>query len=497
MKIAAASTVLAILTIGSAVFYFDFLGDGIIERFHATIDEIDGTPKVKQKRARVVNEGALFRGGAHAKESDATDTVVGQRTSNKAPRSNTNSAANKNNNNNHKSRRKTDVDANTTHKDQDNYHDYAVFITHYHKTGYVLSRELKNLVQEIEIQARRPDLKDQFKGHVKFEVSGIDEESRERFAFDQVGNWVRSAFPARQHDSTTQCPKNFQLKKGTIYAQESPDLFCSDEEIVSALGSSHKGGTKIVHFVRNPYDMVMSNYFYHSQDPTPEKWVHVDDPCEQFYDDGETLTSHVVNTLALELDEEVESMQHVMDGIVAMCRELYQSKEPLKEASFYEHLRELDQYDGLRLATAQMTVSSGLANRHLAGGDILRMANNLIKFKHLRDASTPNNRIELLTVSMDDFIKNTADNTHKFLNFVFGEDDSIIPNEVRRKAAQKQEYKYERKKGRAHVTQTNPEDKTKKEALREMMKGDLQLSSILNQTDILVNEALEMSGWDA
>lgn len=50
--------------------------------------------------------------------------------------------------------------------------------------------------------------------------------------------------------------------------------FCGDVELVERmlwLPKEHKkksGKTKIVHFVRNPFDMVLSNYFYHSQDPT-------------------------------------------------------------------------------------------------------------------------------------------------------------------------------------------------------------------------------------
>lgn len=164
-----------------------------------------------------------------------------------------------------------------------NYHDNAVFITHYHKTGYVLSRELMFLMQEIEVDVHRPDLSQYFQKHVQHQVSGVDEETGERFAFDQIGNWIRSAFSTRKHSSETQCPvpvarnrnsrflsgEEFRLHDSTIYVQESPDLFCSDDDILHGLGSSHKGGTKIIHFVRNPYEMVLSNYFYHAQDPTP------------------------------------------------------------------------------------------------------------------------------------------------------------------------------------------------------------------------------------
>jgi hypothetical protein len=139
------------------------------------------------------------------------------------------------------------------------------------------------LLQEIEVDVNRPDLSQNFQKHIQHKMSGVDEETGERFAFDQIGNWVRSAFSTRKHSSETQCPvpgarnknsrvintEGFRLHDSTIYVQESPDLFCSDDDILHGLGSSHKGGTKIIHFVRNPYEMVLSNYFYHAQDPTP------------------------------------------------------------------------------------------------------------------------------------------------------------------------------------------------------------------------------------
>lgn len=197
------------------------------------------------------------------------------------------------------------------------YHDYAVFIVHYHKTGYVLSRELKNLVREIEVMnAMQHDDPTNFNSakytkpkKTAHEVSGVYEETGERFAFDQVGNWVRSGFPQRRHNTRSKCPpaeydftrgdsrknkakrKNkrraggrrddeskvedsdddFELQMGKMYVQESPDLFCSDSDILSSINLS-KGGTKIIHLVRNPFDMAISNYLYHAQIPSPEKW---------------------------------------------------------------------------------------------------------------------------------------------------------------------------------------------------------------------------------
>lgn len=216
-----------------------------------------------------------------------------------------------------------------------------------------------------------------------------------------------------------------------------------------------------------------------------ENWVHNDDPCEQLYGDGTSLSSHVVPTIAQELDKSEKSVSKQLDGISSMCHELFQ-----EDKTFYQHLLDLDKYDGLRLATAQMVAASGMSNGYWAGGDVLRMANNVVRFKRLQEASTPDNKIEVLTVTMGDFIKNMANGTYEFFNFILGEDDTSIPKEKLWEAALKQEQKYANKKNRAHVTQTNEEDQRVKSELKERLKGDPDLSYILNVTENLVNEAL-------
>ena len=224
--------------------------------------------------------------------------------------------------------------------------------------------------------------------------------------------------------------------------------------------------------------------------------VHGDDPCYHLYNNNKTLSSHIIPTLASWAKRESkapdvteEQLNEMTKGIVDMCNSLYQHRRRLKNDTFYEHLLKLRKSDGLRLATAQMTIASGEANRHLAGGDILRMSNNLVKFQDLQQH--PQSNVHLLTVSMDDFIKNTKESTKEFLDFVFGENKNVITEEMRWEAAEKQEAKYQKKKKTSqHVTQTNLEDKKKKEALRQMLKMDEDLGPILNLTEILVNEAL-------
>jgi len=122
-------------------------------------------------------------------------------------------------------------------KPESNYHDNAVLITHYHKTGYVLSRELMFLLHQIELEVNRHEAPSKNRG-IQLEVSGVDSEG-ERFAFDSIGSWARSAFSTRKHNIETQCPfpvarkkktvlpktTGFTLRDETIYVQESTDLY--------------------------------------------------------------------------------------------------------------------------------------------------------------------------------------------------------------------------------------------------------------------------------
>ncbi len=382
------------------------------------------------------------------------------------------------------------------------YHDYAIFIVMYHKTGYVLTRQLKKTVTMLEVENHFPNEKIKYKNS-KYTSIGIDGNTGEKFAFDTVGGWTRSAFAPRRHSFQSNCPRGYRtegfrlnLKSGQLYLQESPDLFCGVEELEKAILARK---AKIIHFVRNPFDMVLSNYLYHSQEPTPEKWVHVDDPCNATYENGQTLASNVLPSIGTD-----EINDKYFSNIVKMCRSLFQSKPSMKNSTFYEHLLELDSGDGLRLATAQMIAASGVANNHLAGGDVSRMANNIVKLKELQ-AYAPS-EVEVLTFSTEQFIKNAANSTMRFLDFIFGANNTIISREKRWEAAQTQQQRFDtainpqhssnkrRKKKNPHITQsTTKKEKKTKETLKELLHNDKDLFPILQLTESLVNEALAAS----
>ncbi len=415
----------------------------------------------------------------------------------------------------------TDIRQNAEHP-----HDYGIIIVHYHKTGYVLSRFLMKEVVSLEYNAR--GLYERAKKEERnnqYYISGYDEEMGEQIAFTRVGSWNRNAFYARQHDKKTNCPPGFSLEKSTIYLQESPDFFCSDEDLANkmlgipsddevsnlnkTIANDHlldnilkveTKGTKIIHFVRNPFDMVLSNYFYHSQDPTPEVWVHTDNPCESHYADGETLASHVLPALTMDIDgaPATEITHNQLESVTSLCRSLFRSTLELRNLTFYEHLMTLDKWDGLRLATAQMIVASSKANHYRAGGDILRMANNLIRFKLLQSSSTDSipkekrEKVLLLTMSMGEYMSNTKEYMINFHEFIFGRGNVTVSREQIVNAAQKRVSNVEKTKakGTQHVTSGKHDDK---DELKARLRHDPILGPILNETEVLVNDALRRS----
>lgn len=146
-------------------------------------------------------------------------------------------------------------------EDPPNHH--SILMIHYHKTGFVLSRRLRS--HSIEHFSRYIDQ--------HYLSSGLN------FTLPEHKSWGSFQQP-RKFAATTHCPEYFRLDRGVIHVQESPDFFCGVEEMARILLHEEKYGTnrnstndsrvgtKIIHFVRNPYSMALSNYYYHAQVPT-------------------------------------------------------------------------------------------------------------------------------------------------------------------------------------------------------------------------------------
>ena len=128
-------------------------------------------------------------------------------------------------------------------------YDMSVLIISYHKTGHDLQVDLANILNEA------------------FPLTALR-------LTDQWG--LKSRFRRRRHPESLACAR-LTLQAGKIHVQHAPDLYCSPEILAHILldvregsndGSVLDRGTKVVHLVRNPYSMAVSNYHYHAQDPT-------------------------------------------------------------------------------------------------------------------------------------------------------------------------------------------------------------------------------------
>ena len=88
-------------------------------------------------------------------------------------------------------------------------------------------------------------------------------------ALTEHGN--KSPLQRRRHPPK-KCMR-LRLAAGSISVQHAPDLFCGPRDLARILLGGEgvapgDRGVKVVHLVRNPYSMAISNYHYHARDPT-------------------------------------------------------------------------------------------------------------------------------------------------------------------------------------------------------------------------------------
>ncbi|EJK48216.1 hypothetical protein THAOC_33007 [Thalassiosira oceanica] len=227
----------------------------------------------------------------------------------------------------------------------------------------------------------------------------------------------------REFSDKTKCT-NLNLEPGTVTVLEAPEFHCGSE-ILKHLLLDHrderhqKWGVKLIHLVCNPFSMAVSNYHYHGQHDTPEKFVHTSNPCDTFVKtigaSGETI---------VDLSEPLLSQAGIMDRgsfdqLALRCHELYQKRPGLETGSYYDHLQRLPSGDGIELATIDKFKSFAL------------MANDLILFDEVQSMveeaaelnqgyPTRHRSFELYTMSLDDWIENPSGSMHRFLDFAIG-----------------------------------------------------------------------------
>ncbi len=349
--------------------------------------------------------------------------------------------------------------------------EYAHLIINYHKTGHELAYSLQELV-----------------------LSNFPQMERE--------NGARP----RQHPSSGQGCTHIELPPGKIVVQEAPHFFCDTNNLAEMLlanrGRFHregeqripKRGIKILHLVRDPFSMAISNYNYHSQDPTPEGWVKdkTRDICgkKEFF--GDTLAELLLPTLVspgVDFDKPPIVTKEEFDMLYDKCNKLFRSQPGFKDESYYFHLRQLDPSHGIKLATLQQMVN---------GGDIFLMANNIIKLNQIRTIQSRVNdinnggnimkskydKIQILTMSLSDFTLQPRRSTLKYLNFVYG---NSLSRESKGRIATQYENSFVKRveTGDLHITHGNENE----EMLRNTLLNDM-IGNYLSNIEHVVSETL-------
>lgn len=350
--------------------------------------------------------------------------------------------------------------------------EWIYLIIHYHKTGHDLSRSLRDFItNSTTLQSNREE----------------------------------NAFARRHHDEITKCPKDVDMRRSKIYVQVSPDFFCDIRTLALEL-LSHKKRTriKIIHLVRNPFSMAISNFNYHSAFPVIEPWVMTADPCseEKFFgvqSYPDLLLPTFQHPIGGSLGNNPVMYQQDFKALSDRCHALYQNSfnRPGSEKwNYYNHLRHLDPAQGIELSTIQMCASG------TSGGDLLRMANNVIKLNEIQqqlageDCGTGvpcGERIHILTLSLDWFIQDPYGMTIRFLDFALG---NAITKGEKIRIAQRYRQSYYRKVsgGDSHITKGKNVETARGIAdpvlLESMLREHNLLGKVLGNVEKIVDDAL-------
>ena len=231
---------------------------------------------------------------------------------------------------------------------------------------------------------------------------------------------------------------------------------------------------------------------------SPEPWVKNHNPCKlEYFNNTTTLRDVLFPTLS---DHSILSKES-FDDVVQLCNSLYQTKPNLENKRFERHLHQLDPIDGLKLSTAQMIIRGG-GVMLMAGGDLLRMANNIIKLNQLEDFLAKNETshppLTVKSLSMDDFIINPLQFSSSYLNTLTGgdtaqffQDKPIKGRSVMKAIANRFARNYnetKNKENHTHVTTGKHRDRQK---LIESLKSDEVLGPILDAIEKLVDGVLQ------
>ena len=137
---------------------------------------------------------------------------------------------------------------------------------------------------------------------------------------------------------------------------------------------------RIVHFIRDPYDMILSGLLYHAQSPPPEHWLTSDSlhPCS-FDEDQIMKFISIIVTYHSQLSK--SKLKQTIQKISNLCYEIYTDSTRIHGTSNYHRTlskllsNQFSSYKAIQLEACRSIISKFSG----AGGDILRMAANSVR----------------------------------------------------------------------------------------------------------------------
>jgi len=320
-------------------------------------------------------------------------------------------------------------------------------------------------------------------------------------------------------DSDSDSDSDMQLSRPTsttkptqiiVSVLQAPSFFCNldDHDVFLQEKLKHVSSTypnhdvKFVHMIRDIFSMAVSNYVFHSQNPTPEPkimdwmfnckpkpWVmdHIvpSDEKNEFGIRRSLITTDQINRMA------------------ALCEELVVDPHTGKPfENYFQALLTLSRYDGLRLALCEFL----MMNR----GDLLRMTHNVLRLRqwqqHKQRKNAANRERAVLTLKTDSdwSEENYARTLNRVTEFVLDDLEvwEDIGNEtateelerekeqmvatVQNKALKFRENEFE--KHSDHFTKGKSNDRSE---LREKLEQDELFAPILSNLQAVIDSALE------
>ena len=292
-------------------------------------------------------------------------------------------------------------------------------IIYHHKTGCVLSKTLINLYKKMLVDK------------ISINMNNFKKNSDIRFK----NKIVRLIYQSEYQDKT----------KYNIYYEVSPYLIFNVFNVFTKID-------KIIHFIRDPFEQSVSNFNYHIQQPTPEKWfLGVSNNTNNWFNDS--ILNFMFDMLELDRNLINESKKFLLDN--------YQLKNNI---SYYQNLINIKNTDiekAIILETFRFIFDTG---HILKMGCILKKN---YKFK---------NRI--LNLKINDFHPNIVKKTiTKLSEFLF--EEKINNDEYTKKYLK---IYYNRKKGK-HISNKSSNQKKK---LGRILKQNRIICTILNNINEII-----------